>query len=98
MAGKEIKAATKKNEETFNQMRELVEQYYRKIMRVVEFYVMISFVIITIVPLLDYSWVPPFIKFVYFTGFPLLILLFIISLFKDSLLDFLARRLSSKNA
>ncbi len=98
MAGKEIKVATKKNEETFNQMRELVEQYYRKIMRVVEFYVMISFVIITIVPLLDYSWVPPFIKFVYFTGFPLLILLFIISLFKDSLLDFLARRLSSKNA
>ncbi len=93
-----MKELSKKEMEQFQEKRTMVEQYYRKVMRIVEFYVMLSFVIITIVPLLDYSWVPPFIKFVYFTGFPLLILLFLVSLFKDSLLNFITRRMMAKKA
>ena len=93
-----MKELSKKEMEQFQEKRAMVEQYYRKVMRIVEFYVMLSFVIITIVPLLDYSWVPPFIKFVYFTGFPLLILLFVVSLFKDSLLNFITRRMMAKKA
>jgi len=44
-----------------------------------------------------YSWVPPVTRFFYFTGFPLLLFLLIVSLFKDSLLDFLEKKYSSTN-
>jgi len=63
--------------------RKEVEKYYKKIMRILEYYVLACFIMVTFVPLLNFSWVPGFIKLVYFTGFPLLIFIFIISLFKE---------------
>jgi hypothetical protein len=63
--------------------RILVEVYYKKTMRILEYYVLGCFILITFVPLLNFSWIPIFVKLVYFTGFPLLILIFIISLFKE---------------
>ncbi|HFE65032.1 hypothetical protein B1H10_02840 [candidate division KSB1 bacterium 4484_188] len=76
-----------------NPKRIMVEEYYKKIMRVIEYYVLFCFIIITFVPLLEYSWVPGFIKFIYMTGFPLLLLLLIISLVKEPLLNYLTRSL-----
>ncbi|RMG62786.1 MAG: hypothetical protein D6715_11955 [Calditrichaeota bacterium] len=75
----------------------MAEQLYRKISRIVETYIIISFVLITIVPLLNYSWVPAFVKVVYFTSFPLLILLLIASLAKDLILRLLERWLETRN-
>lgn len=72
-----------KNEQKKSEYQEMVERYYKKIMRILEYYVLICFILITFVPLLDFSWVQGFIKFVYLTGFPLLIIIFIISLLKD---------------
>lgn len=63
----------------------LVEKYYRKIMRFLEYYVLLCFILVTFVPLLNFKWVPVFIKLIYFTGFPLLIMIFMISIFKESL-------------
>ena len=60
-----------------------VEFYYKKIMRILEYYVLLCFILVTFVPLLHFSWIPGFVKLVYFTGFPLLLIIFIISLFKD---------------
>jgi len=77
-----------KNKESEESM---VDIYYKKITRIVEYYVIACFIIITIIPLFEYSWVPGFIKFIYFTGFPLLILLILISLVKDPLLNFVGK-------
>lgn len=73
-----------------------VEIYYRKTTRAVEYYVIICFIVITIFPLFEFSWIPAFIKFIYFTGFPLLILLILISLVKDPFLSFIERFVSSE--
>ncbi len=73
------------NDET----KTMVEEYYKKVMRIVEYYVLLCFILITFIPLLNFSWVQGFIRFVYMTGFPLLILLFIVSLFKEPLLNFI---------
>lgn len=90
-----VKATSRSNEARIkqNQKRMMVEEYYKKIMRVVEYYVLFCFVIITFVPLLEYGWVPGFIKFIYMTGFPLLLLLLIVSLVKESLLNYIVRLL-----
>jgi hypothetical protein len=79
----------KENKE--EEKQKMVENYYKRIMRILEYYVLICFIIITIIPLLNFSWVQPFIKFVYLTGFPLLILIFIISLFKDPIIAFVLK-------
>lgn len=71
------------SEEKKSENEKMVEFYYKRIMRILEYYVLLCFIMITIIPLLNFSWVPAFIKMVYFTGFPLLILIFIISLFKE---------------
>jgi hypothetical protein len=63
---------------------QMVELYYKKIMRILEYYVLCCFILITFVPLLNFSWVQAFTKFIYLTGFPLLIIIFIISLFKEA--------------
>ncbi len=73
----------------------MVEMYYRRITRVVEYYILFCFIIITVVPLLNYSWVPGFIRVIYFTGFPLLLALILISLVKDAFLEMLKRRFES---
>ena len=64
--------------------RQVVELYYKKIMRILEYYVLLCFILITFVPLLNFGWVQTFTKFIYLTGFPLLIIIFIISLFKEA--------------
>jgi hypothetical protein len=66
-----------------------VDIYYKKISRFTEYYVITCFFIITIFPLFEYSWIPGFIKFIYFTGFPLLILLILVSMVKEPFLNFL---------
>jgi hypothetical protein len=73
----------------------IVDFYYKKATRFVEYYVILCFIIITIFPLFEFSWIPFFIKFVYFTGFPLLVLLILISLVKDPFLDLIKRFISS---
>lgn len=74
--------------------KEVVENFYKKTMRIMEYYVLLSFLLITFIPLLNYSWVPIFTKFVYMTGFPLLVLLFLVSLVKEPLLNFISRRIA----
>jgi hypothetical protein len=74
----------------------IVDVYYKKITRVVEYYVIVCFIVITIFPLFEYSWIPAFIKFIYFTGFPLLVLLILVSLVKDPVLNFVKRFVSSE--
>lgn len=69
-----------------------MELYYRRFVRFVEYYIFLCFLIITVFPLLDYSWIPGFIKFTYFTGFPLLILVVLVSFVKEPLLDLLKKR------
>jgi len=71
--------------------KKMAEIYYKKVIRIAEYYVILCFIIIVNVPLLHYSWVSPFMKFIYFTGFPLLVLLIFISLVKDPLIDFINR-------
>lgn len=74
----------------------MVELYYKRITRIVEYYIFLCFLLITVIPLLEYSWVGPFVKFIYFTGFPLLLLLLLVSLVRDSLLEFMKRRFEPK--
>ena len=85
----------KNGNEKENEMQEIAEspaeQYYKKIMRIVEYYVLICFILITFVPLLNFTWVPGFVKFIYVTGFPLLILLFVVSLFKEPLINLISK-------
>ncbi len=79
-----------KNEEKLEKAKEMVDEYYKKAMRAVEYYVLLCFILITFIPLLNFSWVQGFIRFIYLTGFPLLIILFVVSMFKDSLINFIA--------
>ncbi len=69
----------------------MAEIYYKKVTRIIEMYVIFCFVLITFVPLLNFSWVFPFTKFIYYTGFPLLILLILASLVKDSIIKIIER-------
>ena len=69
----------------------MVENYYKRIMRILEYYVLVCFILVTFVPLLNYEWIPGLVKIVYFTGFPLLVLIFLISLFKDPILDMITK-------
>ncbi len=78
-----------KSSELQSEERMEVEKYYKKIMRFLEYYVLACFIMVTFVPLLDFSWVPGFVKLVYFTGFPLLIFIFVISLFKEPIQNLL---------
>ena len=75
----------------------MVETYYKKITRFAEYYIFLCFIIITIIPLLEYNWVPGFIKVIYFTGFPLLLILLIVTLTKDAVVDMLKRRFETSN-
>ena len=84
-----------KNNDKESEESTVMDVYYKKITRVVEYYVIACFIIITIFPLFEYGWVPGFIKFIYFTGFPLLILLILVSLVKDPLLNFLEKFVSN---
>ncbi|UCF65065.1 MAG: hypothetical protein JSW33_04335 [bacterium] len=79
-----------KSSELQSEERMEVEKYYKKIMRFLEYYVLACFIMVTFVPLLDFSWVPGFVKLVYFTGFPLLIFIFVISLFKEPIQNLFA--------
>ncbi len=83
---KETDTAKEKNEG-----KTMAELVYRKVIRVVEYYVLLSFILITFVPLLNFSWVPAFTKFIYMTGFPLLILLFLVGMVKEPILKFLSK-------
>jgi hypothetical protein len=76
----------------------VVDIYYKKATRFVEYYVILCFIIITIFPLFEFSWIPLFIKFIYFTGFPLLVLLILIGLVKDPFLDLIKRFISSETS
>lgn len=78
-----MSAKLENTEEKKSENEKMVEFYYKRIMRILEYYVLLCFILITIIPLLNFSWVPSFVKLVYFTGFPLLIFIFIISLFKE---------------
>ncbi len=69
-----------------------VDKTYNKITRVMEGYIILCFVLVTIIPLLEYAWVPPFVRFIYFTGFPMLLILILVSLVKDNILDNLKRK------
>ncbi len=72
-------------------IRDRILQYYKVVSRIVEYYVVLCFILISFVPLLNYSWVPSFTRFIYFTGFPLLIILLIVSSMKDSFINFLVK-------
>ena len=74
--------------------RKLVEIYYKKTMRILEYYVLGCFILITFIPLLNFSWIPVFVKMVYFTGFPLLLFIFIISIFKEPVQNLLTHMIS----
>ena len=74
----------------------VVDLYYKKATRAIEYYVIICFIVITIFPLFEFSWIPAFIKFIYFTGFPLLVLLILISLVKEPFLNLIKRFVSSE--
>lgn len=76
----------------------MAEMYYKRIIRIVEYYIFICFIFITVIPLLEYSWVPGFVKFIYFTGFPLLLLLLVVSLIRDPLIEFFNRRLGDASS
>ncbi len=75
----------------------IVHHYYHKISRILEYYILFCFVMIMILPLFDYGWVAPVVRFIYFTGFPLLLLLLVVSLFKEPLLNVLANRYATSN-
>ncbi len=74
----------------------MVDMYYKKVMRILEYYVLSCFILVTFVPLLNFSWIPGMVKLIYFTGFPLLLLIFLISLFKDPIQNLLARVIENK--
>lgn len=85
-----------KNEPEKQEKPTKVELYYNRFVRFVEYYILICFIIITIFPLLEYSWIPGFIRVIYLTAFPLLIIVVLTSLFKEPLLEVLNKR--SKNS
>ena len=88
-----IKENTAQAEEK-DETQEMVENYYKRVMRILEYYVLACFILVTFVPLLDFGWTQGFVRFIYFTGFPLLILIFIIGLFKNPIQEMLRKILS----
>jgi hypothetical protein len=78
-----------------DETRVMVETYYKKIMRILEYYVLACFIMVTFVPLLNFGWIQGFVRLIYFTGFPLLILIFIIGLLKNPIQDMFTRIISS---
>ena len=74
--------------------QEMVEIYYKRVMRILEYYVLFCFILVTFVPLLNFGWVQGFIRFIYFTGFPLLIMIFIIGLFKNQIQNLIIKLIS----
>jgi hypothetical protein len=74
--------------------KSMVEMYYKRIVRVAEYYIFLCFILIAVILpfLLDYQWIDGYVKFIYFTAFPLLVILLIVSLFKEVFLDILKRR------
>jgi hypothetical protein len=89
-----MKKLDPKGEDTRTDERKMVEAYYKKTMRMLEYYVLGCFVLITFIPLLNFSWIPVFVKLIYFTGFPLLILIFVISLFKEPVQNLLTNMIT----
>lgn len=79
------------NQDQKDETKEMIEIYYKRIMRILEYYVLMCFILVTFIPLLNFSWVPVFVRLIYFTGFPLLIIIFIISIFKDPIQNMLAK-------
>lgn len=75
----------------------MVEAYYKRIVRVAEYYIFACFILIAVVLpfLVENSWVDGYIKFIYFTAFPLLVILLLASLFKEPLLALLERLFDS---
>lgn len=71
----------------------MVETYYKRIVRVAEYYIFACFILIAVVLpfLVEKSWVDGYIKVIYFTAFPLLVILLLASLFKEPLLGLLKR-------
>ncbi|GAB4340542.1 MAG: hypothetical protein Kow0037_26480 [Calditrichia bacterium] len=86
---------SKNNKKTELNM-EAAEAIYKKTVRIIEYYVLICFILITFVPLLNFGWVQGFTSFIYFTGFPLLLLLFFGSMVKEPILRLIANRISGK--
>ncbi len=80
-----------KTEPIEEKKKSMVETYYKNISKIIEYYVILCFVLITFVPLLNYGWVAPFVHFIYYTGFPLLLLLLLFSLIKEPFLNWLSR-------
>ena len=71
------------------------EIIYTRITRISEAYIFLCFILIAVIPLLEYSWVPGFVKFIYFTGFPLLIILLLASLVRESIIKLLSLKFGS---
>lgn len=74
----------------------MVESLYNRVTILIEYYIFFCFLAITIIPLLEGDWVQPFVRFAYYTGFPSLILLLIVSLIKEPFLDMLKNRFEEK--
>lgn len=70
----------------------MVDVYFKRVTRIVEIYIFVCFILVTFIPLLDYQWVPGFTRFIYFTGFPLFLLLLLVSLVKEPFIEMLKRR------
>jgi len=70
----------------------MVETIYKRVLRISEVYIFACFLLITFVPLLQFSWVQEVVYFIYFTGFSLLIILLLTSFMKDAILDMLKQR------
>jgi hypothetical protein len=84
-------------------MNEMFEQskyrkLYNKFVRLSEIYIFLCFLIITVVPLFDYQWVPGFIRFIYLTGFPLLLFIVLLGFVKEPLIKYMESRQSSTNS
>ena len=72
-----------------------VRNYYQLIVRIIESYIFLCFILITVIPLFEYTWVPIFIRVVYLTGFPLLLLVLLISFIKEPLLNYFEKKFES---
>lgn len=75
----------------------MVEAYYKRVIRAAEYYIFACFILIAVVLpfLVEKSWVDGYIKFIYFTAFPLLVILLLVSLFKEPLVVLLERLFGS---
>ncbi|HQU73846.1 MAG TPA: hypothetical protein PKV71_18070 [Calditrichia bacterium] len=67
------------------------EERFSRIARIIEIYIFLCFLLIIIIPVMEGDWVQPVVRFLYFTGFPLLLLLIIASMSKDGILNLIDR-------